>query len=162
MALLAFAAEHRAAAPLLLAARRRRCRSMSLLSSKPAARRGCGRKMGQTDIRRDARPFHRSCCERRQQTVGQRKRSSICCRRVSVCPSVCHKPVLYRKDRTNRAGFFAWRLLSTYPTLCCKEISKKIRYLQKLRYFPLALCPKLRTLNISQSFYKNSWRHVYQ
>ena len=43
----------------------RRCRSISTagtaLSSKPAARHGCGRMMGQTDRRTDARPFHRSC-----------------------------------------------------------------------------------------------------
>jgi len=26
---------------------------------------------------------------------------------VSVCPSVCHKPVLYRNDWTDRAGFGA-------------------------------------------------------
>jgi len=52
--LLAFAAERRAAAPLLVGARRRR-RSRSIspaptaLSSKPTARRGCGQMMGQTD-----------------------------------------------------------------------------------------------------------------
>jgi len=50
--LLAFAAERRAAAPLLVSARR--CRSIvsahTALSSKPAARRGgCGRTMGRTD-----------------------------------------------------------------------------------------------------------------
>jgi len=49
--LLAFAAERRAAAPLLVSARR--CRSIvsahTALSSKPAARRGIGRTMGRTD-----------------------------------------------------------------------------------------------------------------
>jgi len=52
--LLAFAAaERRAAAPLLVGARRRICRSISparmALSSKPAARHSCGRMMGQMD-----------------------------------------------------------------------------------------------------------------
>jgi len=51
--LLAFAAERRAAAPLLVSARR--CRSIvsahTALSSKPAARHGCGRTMGRTDGR---------------------------------------------------------------------------------------------------------------
>jgi len=53
--LLAFAAERRAAAPLLVGARRRRrCRSIhstapTALSRKPTARRGCGQMMGQTD-----------------------------------------------------------------------------------------------------------------
>jgi len=36
----------------------------------------------------------------------------------------------------------AWRLLSTYPTLCYKEI-RVIRYLQNSGYFPLELCRKL-------------------
>jgi len=51
--LLAFAAERRAAAPLLVGPCR--CQAISFartaLSSKPAARRGCGRMMGQTDGR---------------------------------------------------------------------------------------------------------------
>jgi len=51
--LLAFAAERRAAAPLLVGADARCCRSISLahtaLSSKPAARRGRGSVTGQTD-----------------------------------------------------------------------------------------------------------------
>ena len=55
----AFAAERRAAAP-----GDRRFRSISpartALSSKPAARRCCGR-MGQTDGQTDARPLHRPC-----------------------------------------------------------------------------------------------------
>jgi len=64
--LLAFAAERRCSwVPGV-----RRCRSISpartALSSKPAARRGYGRMMGQTDrqtdgVRTDARPFHRPC-----------------------------------------------------------------------------------------------------
>jgi len=66
--LLAFAAERRAAAPLLWApgacrARRLHCRSISpadmALSSKPAAHRGCGRMM--TYRQTDARSFHRPC-----------------------------------------------------------------------------------------------------
>ena len=67
MTLSAFAAERRAAAPLLLGARR--CRSIfparTALSSKPAARRRCGRMMGradrQTDRQTDAQPLHRPC-----------------------------------------------------------------------------------------------------
>jgi len=55
MTLTAFAAERRAAAALLLGARR--CQSMSsahtALSSKPAARHCCGRMTGQTDGRAD-------------------------------------------------------------------------------------------------------------
>ena len=36
--------------------------------------------------------------------------------------SVRHKSVIYWNSRTNRAGFFAWELHSTYPTLFYKEI----------------------------------------
>ena len=39
-----------------------------------------------------------------------------------VCPSVRHKPVLYRNDWTNRAGFFGNQVSSTYLALCYKEI----------------------------------------
>jgi len=69
---------------------------------------------------------------------------------VGVCPvclSVRHRPVLYRNDWTNRARFFAWKFPSTYPTLC--YAMRKNGYLQKLGYFPLGLCPKLRTLKMS-------------
>jgi len=44
---------------------------------------------------------------------------------LRVLPSVrllCHKPILYRNDWTNRAVFFGMGLPSTYPILCCKEI----------------------------------------
>jgi len=34
-----------------------------------------------------------------------------------VSPSGCHKPVLYRNNWTNRAGFFARRLLPTVYTV---------------------------------------------
>ena len=44
------------------------------------------------------------------------------CVRPSVRPPVRHMPVLYRNDWTNRAVFLPWRLRSTYPTLCFKEI----------------------------------------
>jgi len=63
----------------------------------------------------------------------------------AVCMSVRHKPVLYRNYWTNRAGFFfAGRLTSTYPTLCCKEslVSPKFG-----SYF--WDCPKLRTWKFS-------------
>jgi len=66
-------------------------------------------------------------------------KSGTCCRRVSVRPpvhrfvrpSVRRKPVLHRKDWTNRAGFLAWRLLYICPILCYKEISvsRKLRYI---------------------------------
>ena len=135
MAVLAFSAEHRAATPLLLAARCRRCRSMSsarpALSSKPAARRDCGRKMGQTDRRRDARPFHRSCCERRQQTVGQRKRRNIMLSpRVRLSVRLSQAGIVSKRP-DDSSWFLAWRLPSTYPALCYKEIwvSPKIRVL---------------------------------
>jgi len=59
---------------------------------------------------------------------------------VVVCPSVHHKPVLYRKDWTNRAGFPHACFLSPIPHC----VIRKFGYLQKLRYFPVALCPKLR------------------
>jgi len=53
----------------------------------------------------------------------------------SVCLSVCHKPVLYRNDCTNSAGF---------PPIP-HSVVRNFGYLQKLGYFPLGLCPKLRT-----------------
>ena len=58
---LAFAAERRAGAPRCGAAAAGACRRRSIfpartaLSSKPAARRGCGRMTGQTDGRTDGR-----------------------------------------------------------------------------------------------------------
>jgi len=59
MALPAFAAECRAAAPLLLGASR--CRPISsvrmALSTRQQTRRGCGRVMGQTNGRTDVRPI---------------------------------------------------------------------------------------------------------
>ena len=59
---------------------------------------------------------------------------------LSVRPSVRHKPVLYRKDWTNRAGFWHEGFLPPIPHC----VIRKSGYLQKLRYFPVALCPKLR------------------
>ena len=52
--------------------------------------------------------------------------------RLSVRPSFCHKPVLYRNDWTNPPSWFlACGLPSTYPTLCCEDIwiSSKISIL---------------------------------
>ena len=72
----------------------------------------------------------------------------ICCRRVSILfvrLSACHKPVLYRNDWTNRAGFWHRGLLPHIP----RCVIRKYGYLQKLGYFPLELCPKLRTWKIS-------------
>ena len=39
----------------------------------------------------------------------------MCCRRVSVCPFVCHKPVFYRNDWTNRADFCHGGFLPPIP-----------------------------------------------
>ena len=64
---------------------------------------------------------------------------------MSVCPSVCHKPVLYRKDRTTRAGFWHGGFRPLIPHC----VIRKFGYLQKLGHFPLALCPKLRTENVA-------------
>jgi len=50
---------------------------------------------------------------------------------VTVRPSVCCTPVLYRNDWMNRA-VLPWRLSSTYPTLC----GKKIRVFPKIRALP--------------------------
>ena len=58
--LAAFAAERRAAAPLLLSAGTY-YRSIYPARCKPAARRCCCQSMGQTDRRTDDGPFHRPC-----------------------------------------------------------------------------------------------------
>ena len=47
--------------------------------------------------------------------------------------SVCHKPVLYRNDWTNRAGFWHGGFLPRTPHC----VLRKFGYLQKLGYFPL-------------------------
>ena len=56
--------------------------------------------------------------------------------------SVCHKSLFYKTGMNGLIWFSAWRLLSTSPTLCFKEIqvSTKIRV-----YFPLELFSKLWT-----------------
>jgi len=51
----------------------------------------------------------------------------------SVRPSVCHKPVLYRNDRTNRAGFWHGGFLPPIP----HRVIRTPEYLLKLEYFPL-------------------------
>ena len=59
---------------------------------------------------------------------------------LSSCPSVRYKPVLYRNDWMNRAGFCNGSFLPPiHPTLGCKEIWVA----PKIRVFPLALCSKL-------------------
>jgi len=58
--------------------------------------------------------------------------------------SVCHKSVFYRNCCTDRAGFLARRLSSTYSTLRFKEI----RVSPKIRVIPREICPELWTLNI--------------
>jgi len=59
--------------------------------------------------------------------------------------SVCHKSVFYRNDRTNRAGFWHAGFLPYIP----HRAVRKYGYLQKLGYFPLRFCSKLRTWKIS-------------
>ena len=66
------------------------------------------------------------------------------CPCLSVCVCVCQKSVFYRNSWMNRAGF--WRGSFLPPILHC--VKRKFGYLQKWGYFPLELCPKLRTLNI--------------
>ena len=53
---------------------------------------------------------HTSPC-RNPKTLVSRRLYSICCRRVSVCPSICqsHAAVLYRNGWTYRAGFWHGR-----------------------------------------------------
>ena len=59
--------------------------------------------------------------------------------------SVCVVSVLYRNDWTNRAGFWHGGFL---PPIT-HYLLRRFVYLQKLAYFPLGLCPKLRTWKIS-------------
>ena len=77
-------------------------------------------------------------------------RSSV---RPSVRPSVrlsdYYEPVLYRNDWTNRAGLGHGGFLPPVPH-CELRI---FGYLQKLGYFSVELCPKLRT-------WKNSPRQI--
>ena len=60
---------------------------------------------------------------------------------VLVFLSVRHKPVLCRNDWTNRAGFRHGGFLPPIPHC----VTRKLVYLQSFGYFPLELCPKLRT-----------------
>jgi len=60
------------------------------------------------------------------------------CVRPSACPS---QAGIISKRLDKSSWFVAWRLPFTYPTVCFKEFG----YLQKLGYFPLEHCPKLRT-----------------
>jgi len=68
-------------------------------------------------------------------------RETPCCRRVSVCPSVCLSVTsryCTKNDQTDRAGF-GLDLLLTYCKLCYKEI----RLLPKIRVFPTGTLPKI-------------------
>jgi len=62
---------------------------------------------------------------------------------MAVCPpvsaSVCHKPVLYQKDWTNRVGIWYEGFHEGHPTLCYEEILVCL----KIRAFDLELFPKL-------------------
>ena len=51
----------------------------------------------------------------------------------SVCPSVRHKPALYRNHWTNRAAFWQEDFFSPVPHC----VIRNFEHLQKLRYFPL-------------------------
>jgi len=54
----------------------------------------------------------------------------IFCRRVSVCPSVCHKPVLYGNDWTNRAFFWRGGFLPPIPHCIVRNLG-----ISKIGYF---------------------------
>jgi len=101
-----------------------------------------------------------SVCLRKNGRLGESRHGSVCrynctfftTRRYtsavfavvvcpSVCPSVCHKPVLFRNDWTTRAAFWHGGFLLPVPHC----VVKKFAYLQKLGYFHLELCSKLRT-----------------
>jgi len=81
-------------------------------------------------LQRDAALARYMCCHR----VSDRPSDGV---RTSVCPSVRHKPVVYRNDWTNRAGFWHGGFLP--------PIVRKFGYLQKSGHFPLELFSKLRT-----------------
>jgi len=62
----------------------------------------------------------------------QRYASAVCCRRVSVCPSVCPSQAgIVSKRQDESIWYLARRLTSTFPALCYQEIwlSPKIRIL---------------------------------
>ena len=62
---------------------------------------------------------------------------------VSVqCPSVCHKPVLYQNNWTNRAGFWHGGFLSPIP----RCVIRKFGHLQKFGYFPPETSPQTPAL----------------
>jgi len=63
---------------------------------------------------------------------------------VVVCLSVLHKPVLYENGSTKGADF--WHSSFLPPILHCY---KEIRVSPEIRHFPIEICPKLRTLEIS-------------
>ena len=67
---------------------------------------------------------------------------------VVLCPTIYllvrHKPVLCRNDWTNRADFWFGGFFLPVPHC----VVRKFGYLQKLGYFRLELCPKLRTKRI--------------
>jgi len=90
--------------------------------------------------------------------LGRRHYSSLWCYAISVvfiilrryarmvfavvmCPSIHHKPVLYRNNWTDRADF--WNGAFHLAILHC--VVRKFGYFQKLEYFPLEICPKLQT-----------------
>ena len=63
---------------------------------------------------------------------------------LSVCLSVCHKPVLCRNDRTNLAAIWLGGFLPHIPHC----VLRKFGYLRKYGYFPLELCLKIWTLKL--------------
>jgi len=87
-----------------------------------------------------------------------------------VCPSVRHKPVLYRNDWTNRAGFLAWRLPSVSATLSVKVIwvSAKISALPSWTFSQTSDFKKCRhgkSIALSTKLVvvdgRACWRHLY-
>ena len=92
------------------------------------------------------------------------------CVRLSVCLPVRHKPVLYKNDWTNRAGFFfVRRLPNTYPILCYKknyDISRNygtslwiLELGFKLRTWKISPGQVIRVVNVVDG--RVCWRHLY-
>ena len=90
----------------------------------------------------------------------------------SVCPSVRHKPVLYRNHWTNRAAFWQEDFFSPVPHC----VIRNFEHLQKLRYFPLrtlSQTPDLQKFRHGKSIALSTklvvvvvdgracWRHLY-
>jgi len=87
---------------------------------------------------------------------------------VVMCPFVClsYKPVLCLNDSTNQVGFQHGRFLPPIP----HSVIRKFRYIEKLEYFSLELCPnsrlgKFRQVDrvVNKLFVdgRACWQHLY-